>query len=491
MFSPKVNRNDVKIVSSDAFLDARFVKTFFPNANFIRDRYHLVEAAKRRVGIASWSTYEQTFHCLLSSINESDFNSNLQQLLNLANDEKLKSYFRDLGNDRGTFADYMLKSYEGNLGLKGSSMSEQNNSSLLSFVDSLHSSRTLDELLLVLIRRQKMKERKSNNTLLKQSMLLNHEVRGATEGWRKEAATKLAYYSYVRFCGTVQQSANYTVERDDLGYKVTRKHSEAPARFFQNETMRCTCESRVSYMAPCAHEIAIRSFRRVPLFDISSFHIRHHLRLGLSLSFDAGKIIDDEDSQYHSDNDDLKQNCNDDLTGESINTEGNDDNSGLHSENDDNDIEDMENEHKESTKRKKITFAMLQEAYTEHSNELMRWNEETRAVFLGLITRSLQMLKNPKECSAKWYAREIQQYVNSYLNSCKTEFKRRGKVYNCKRFLSMTEKIGKKRKTDSDFSQSLSQKNEKSEKKCSRCGEAFATGHHTKNNCPLNEVNKK
>ena len=48
LFSPGMSALDVFMVSSDAFLDQEFIKEFYPNANFILDRYHLIEAIKRR-----------------------------------------------------------------------------------------------------------------------------------------------------------------------------------------------------------------------------------------------------------------------------------------------------------------------------------------------------------------------------------------------------------------------------------------------------------
>ena len=92
-FSPSMSSSDVHIVSSDAFLDEKFIQQFFPRANFVLDRYHLVEAIKTRVGLAKWSHFEESTYAMLNADSESKFNAAIASLVAIRpHGELLKIY---------------------------------------------------------------------------------------------------------------------------------------------------------------------------------------------------------------------------------------------------------------------------------------------------------------------------------------------------------------------------------------------------------------
>jgi hypothetical protein len=70
-------------------------------------------------------------------------------------------------------------------------MTEQNNSSVLAFIEDLTSSRCVVELVTSLLRRQHMKEVKKNARLKNQVLFMMNEARMAKDTWRKGAASKL------------------------------------------------------------------------------------------------------------------------------------------------------------------------------------------------------------------------------------------------------------------------------------------------------------
>ena len=80
-FTPTVSVNDIKICSSDAFLDLIFVRQFFPRCHFILDRYHLLENVKTRVGLSNWSKYEYHVKRWIHAKDEASFNKALQDIV--------------------------------------------------------------------------------------------------------------------------------------------------------------------------------------------------------------------------------------------------------------------------------------------------------------------------------------------------------------------------------------------------------------------------
>ena len=80
---------------------------------------------------------------------------------------------------------------------------------------------------------------------------------------------------------------------------------------------------------------------------------------------------------------------------------------------------------------------------------------------------------------------ELESYVNGFMTFCKAQDKKKSNGTKRKKSaMEIAETKTKHQKTDSLVPQDLSQRNIKSDPKCSRCGEAFSTGHHRKNNCP-------
>lgn len=160
-FTRSIDTSMVTIVSSDAFLNETFFTKHFPKAKFIRDRFHLLKDIKERVTLSKWSKYSHLVTGMIYAKTETIFNANLQLLIHeCSQDTGLVTYFTNMAALRETYADYVLQTYEGNLGMKGSSIAEQNNSSVSSFMDDLTRSRSVEELVTLLLKRQHMKEKK-------------------------------------------------------------------------------------------------------------------------------------------------------------------------------------------------------------------------------------------------------------------------------------------------------------------------------------------
>jgi len=175
----------------------------------------------------------------------------------------------------------------------GSAIAEQNNSSVLSFINDLTSARSLDDLVYLLLKRQKMKELKTNDKLMKNHLLLKNEIACTDKCWRKEAASKLSLLAFEKFCSNVSASESYTVIQAQDTLVVHRIGSDAPGRSYSSETEKCKCPDRIAFMAPCAHEIARSKFLKKKLFDAKDFHLRHMARSCLEVSSVIGNYKND------------------------------------------------------------------------------------------------------------------------------------------------------------------------------------------------------
>ena len=210
-----MNVNKTKICASDAFLDDDFIKHFFPRSNYIRDRYHLVENVKTKVGLRNWYKYESLFYAMVKAKDEASFNTALRIFLEMCGaDNDLKDYFQILVRNKASYADYILSTYEGNLGLRGSTIAEANNSSVLNFIHDITSARTIEDLVNLLLRRKQEKEKKTNHKLMNEYLQLQGEQRSLT-GWQLNAAKGLCLESYNRFCDAVAKTNDYSVYESD------------------------------------------------------------------------------------------------------------------------------------------------------------------------------------------------------------------------------------------------------------------------------------
>jgi hypothetical protein len=201
-FTRSIDTSMITIVSSDAFLNETFFTKHFPKAKFIRDRFHLLKDVKERVTLSKWSKYSHLVTGLIYAKNETIFNESLQLLLHeRSHDTGLVTYFTNMAALKETYADYILQTYEGNLGMKGSSIAEQNNSSVLNFINDLTQSRSVEDLVTLLLKRQLMKEKKSNEKLIKDSLILKQEISSAKG---KQLRVTCVFRPLIRFPSQLQ-----------------------------------------------------------------------------------------------------------------------------------------------------------------------------------------------------------------------------------------------------------------------------------------------
>lgn len=226
---------------------------------------------------------------LIQAVDEMAFDAALNQLVFLCGaDDGLISYMRDRAAEKETFAEYLLRTYEGSMNLRGSSIAEANNSSVLSFIQDLTSARSMDELVLQLLKRQREKEKKTSHLLYADVLKLEAAKRTVSDATLERAASELCHKSYERFSVAFGNMANYYVELVDCIYVVKRKNSDAPGRTFMTQESRCMCQERVAFMMSCVHEIVLQAFLGKSLYEKNKFHRRHYLRTALFVSDSQG-----------------------------------------------------------------------------------------------------------------------------------------------------------------------------------------------------------
>jgi len=93
---------------------------------------------------------------------------------------------------------------------------------------------------------------------------------------------------------------------------------------------------------------------------------------------------------------------------------------------------------------------------------------------MGVFAKTLEVLKNPQGADCTWVGAQVQTYASAFLSSCQANFQGI-RSQSSKRKLPISEIVTVAKK----------------KRGCSACGESFATGHHTKANCPNIRIENK
>lgn len=275
----------------------------------------------------------------------------------------------------------------------------------------------------------------------------------AKEDWRKEAASNLCLPSFNAFTSIVSNSINYICNKNEDGYHVKRIGSDAPARIFKKAEDRCSCSSRVAFLAQCSHEVTLLKFLKKPIFDKGLFHNRHHFRQFVR----DGQILRNQnlvtipDNEFKVDDD----NCDDD---------------------DDMQPLTQEEPNQVSTSftlaERSITFTDLKTAAIEVANEVILLNnKELSKMYMGLLSHLLETLKDPQVSKASFTFEAVGSYVDTFTNACVASSTRAANY-------------SKKRKKSSSDNHSTAVSRTIKKKSCTVCGALYSVGHHTCRTCP-------
>jgi hypothetical protein len=323
--SAKRTLSQVHLVAGDGFFDQNMIVKFgFINAKYVSDRWHLLESGLlKQFGKSCHDLLRSHLLRMMMATSNQIFEETLQSARALLSVQPIKNgeWFSSLdkfANNRETYAQYCLDLIPGNRELHGSTASESNHSSVLTYLNDGNKSRnTYCESPVVLIRdllkRQKIHTQSINNQLfgdakkmkVEQSRL-NRSLDIAENQILRQAAATLCLSSYERFKTRLcAQCCKYefSTDGDDDGnswYSVkSTEHQDAPTwKLCSSASFRCYCRNRVAHQEMCVHEIKVFGFKR------SFFEPRHMLRECVSGSLDGWTAPDitviDEVLQYES-----------------------------------------------------------------------------------------------------------------------------------------------------------------------------------------------
>ena len=178
-------RDEVHVISGDGFFDESVVTMFdLPKAVYIKDYFHLFDSILLDRFRSYYEPLEDYFRKMVYAETEYEFNEAFKQAqavsknlnINGGVDRDLEKKLIDFANEKKSYSRFMLKTYKGVMGRKGSSSAEQNHSSVLTYLnDGNKGGSTYCEELYTLVHdlfnRQCMHIRKWNYQLL-----LDHQV---------------------------------------------------------------------------------------------------------------------------------------------------------------------------------------------------------------------------------------------------------------------------------------------------------------------------
>ena len=160
------------------------------------------------------------------------------------------------------FAAYIIDSTLASFMRGGSSPSEQNHSSILSFSGKDFTGE-LKLLLLMLLERHQHKCLLTHEKIVNQcdsQRIIEHHIKQTSTDVNTLTAIKyLSAEGYRLYELLVKKSQKYTYEKEDSGkWYVYRIDDPQSKRYFHNITDRCTCDDVVTNRKQCVHEFALR-----------------------------------------------------------------------------------------------------------------------------------------------------------------------------------------------------------------------------------------
>lgn len=285
-------KEDILVVAGDLFFNQSMVTNDFdlPNATYLPDQWHLKKAVKEYLGPYHYTKIEIYFQGMIRSNNEYEFNSNAGCLMNELNvngaDADIIGYVHsNLINkeSRWLFAQYEVDETPGTFGRHGSTVSEQNHSSILqrlgkNYCD--HPTKQQRDLMY----RTLLHQTNLNERLMKGTYELKRLNTDATNELLRMASAciddnSLNIEGYKLFLPESHKATYYEIfEKDaEIGHCIVQ--SKDPfyndvVTFTTHDSQCSKCKKRVAYQIPCKHEICRDKFK----FIISRFDRRYHYR---------------------------------------------------------------------------------------------------------------------------------------------------------------------------------------------------------------------
>jgi len=290
--SPGRNPEDVHVVAGDGFFGQQMIVKFgFVNAKFIADWHHLFkDGLTDHFGESGCATIKPSLIQMIKAKSEDFFEQALTNAkTTLANipqgrDMQLEKKLDEFAEMRCTYAAYCLDQMKGSKGLHGSSMSEQNHSSVLCYLNNGRKgiNEYCEEVFTLskdLFGRQHGWTNKTNKQLYDEN---THMLNKIEELLQKEksainidlikAAKVLCKMEFEDYHANRKRAEMLQMSESDDGKILVRciENPTADPRVFDSVDDDCDCAERVAHERQCPHLIKVRGG-----FDITCFEKRH------------------------------------------------------------------------------------------------------------------------------------------------------------------------------------------------------------------------
>ena len=295
--TPGRRADEVNVVSGDGFFDQNMAhKLGFPSAKFVADWHHLFkDGLDDYFGKQGCTLLKGSLTQMIKAKSEEHFNKALHNArLILQNqvdgrDLELEHKLDEFASKKHTYAEYCLDQTKGTRGLHGSSMSEQNHSSVLcNLNDGDRKVNKYQEYPVTLAKdlfeRQSQHVLKFNKLLFDEQNMMATEIERLKQAQRTEtnndilkAAKKLCKAEYERYkANRLRADDSLLLYKDGDMYCIVCSDSDStsePPRRFHAVDDECDCVERVAHESQCPHMIKLKEG-----FDANLFQLRHMRR---------------------------------------------------------------------------------------------------------------------------------------------------------------------------------------------------------------------
>ena len=213
---------------------------------------------------------------------EEDFNNALEDMKRKISPDNasLMNYIQSLSDDRGSFANYIIRTYYGCRHLISSNSSEQNHSSIIDHFSGIFKRgqvtiiRFVKELLQrgvhqLNLMNSALAESNIRRSCLKNAIAEDRNISIKDKDLLLPAVDYLCVCSYLLFYEQVSASKKYMVRVLENGVsEVTLVDNHKNTHQFLTKESRCNCETRKAHMLMCRHEISFYGNFRPEFFDI-------------------------------------------------------------------------------------------------------------------------------------------------------------------------------------------------------------------------------
>ena len=246
-----------------------------PNAKLIWDRYHLINHVWKYGFRRSYSKVKELLEKMIDSYSKEKYEEALSQCRVLLQDnpKELDYLNQSVHSNRHLFARCITIEYDGLMGKRGTSHSEQNHSSIVSLVGPQFSDNLVHQLQRMLNRQRHMAISRQRE-MAEYIMLLPSRLQNLKSKYPGQkdslsnAAKSLSPWAFKLFLVELQKSREYRLNIKNGIRKVT--FHPKPNSQVRVVSDRCNCLTRRTFLVQCRHEICCEGGR----FDISLFDTR-------------------------------------------------------------------------------------------------------------------------------------------------------------------------------------------------------------------------